>query len=138
MYYITNEVTMRLGPGQRVLEDSREQAIRGLIVGKVPSNLRHLCHNRNSGRSPKVHLGSKGQERVRLVAINYQSVICMLDRTSSGSLERSKGSENEGQSPEIESSGELQSRGTERAESQRDSVRWAKPKLELRSRVSRV
>ena len=33
------------------------------------------------------------------------------------------------------SSGELQSRGTERAESQRDSVRQAKPKLELRSRA---
>ena len=39
---ITNEVTMRLGPGQRALEDSREQAIRGPIVGKVPSNLRRL------------------------------------------------------------------------------------------------
>ena len=39
---ITNEVTMRLGLGQRALEDSREQAIRGSIVGKVPSNLRRL------------------------------------------------------------------------------------------------
>ena len=39
---ITNEVTVRLGPGQRALEDSREQVIRGLIVGKVPSVLRHL------------------------------------------------------------------------------------------------
>ena len=38
----TNEVTVRLGLGQRALEDSREQAIRGSIVGKVPSNLRHL------------------------------------------------------------------------------------------------
>ena len=39
---ITNEVTMRLGLGQRALEDSRERAIRGLIVGKVPSDLRRL------------------------------------------------------------------------------------------------
>ena len=39
---ITNEVTVRLGLGQRALEDSREQAIRGLIMGKVPSNLRCL------------------------------------------------------------------------------------------------
>ena len=39
---ITNEVTVRLGLGQRALEDSREQAIRGSIVGKVPSNLRRL------------------------------------------------------------------------------------------------
>ena len=39
---ITDEVTMRLGLGQRALEDSRERVIRGLIVGKVPSNLRHL------------------------------------------------------------------------------------------------
>ena len=39
---ITNEVTMRLGLGQRVLEDSRERVIRGLIVGKVPSDLRCL------------------------------------------------------------------------------------------------
>ena len=39
---ITNEVTVRLGLGQRALEDSREQAIRGLIVGKVPSDLRRL------------------------------------------------------------------------------------------------
>ena len=42
MYDITNEVTMRLGLGQRALEDSRERVIRGLIVGKVPSNLRPL------------------------------------------------------------------------------------------------
>ena len=39
---ITNEVTVRLGLGQRALEDSREQVIRGLIVGKVPSDLRCL------------------------------------------------------------------------------------------------
>ena len=39
---ITNEVTVRLDLGQRALEDSRERAIRGLIVGKVPSNLRRL------------------------------------------------------------------------------------------------
>ena len=39
---ITNEVTMRLGLGQRVLEDSREWVIRGLIVQEVPSDLRHL------------------------------------------------------------------------------------------------
>ena len=39
---ITNEVTVRLGLGQRALEDSREQAIRGSIVGKVPSDLRRL------------------------------------------------------------------------------------------------
>ena len=39
---ITNEVTVRLSLGQRALEDSRERAIRGLIVGKVPSNLRRL------------------------------------------------------------------------------------------------
>ena len=39
---ITNEVTVRLGLGQRALEDSREQAIRGSIVGKVPSDLRCL------------------------------------------------------------------------------------------------
>ena len=32
----------------------------------------------------------------------------------------------------------LWSGGTERAESQRDSVRWAKPKLESRSRLERV
>ena len=39
---ITNEVTVRLGLGQRALEDSRERAIRGSIVGKGPSDLRHL------------------------------------------------------------------------------------------------
>ena len=39
---ITNEVTMRLVLGQRALEDSRERAIRGSIVGKVPSDLRRL------------------------------------------------------------------------------------------------
>ena len=39
---ITNEVTVRLGLGQRALEDSRERAIRGSIVGKVPSDLRRL------------------------------------------------------------------------------------------------
>ena len=39
---ITNEVTVRLGLGQRALEDSREQVIRGSIVGKVPSDLRCL------------------------------------------------------------------------------------------------
>ena len=39
---ITDEVTVRLGLGQGALEDSRERAIRGLIVGKVPSNLRCL------------------------------------------------------------------------------------------------
>ena len=33
---------MRLGLGQRALEDSRERAIRGSIVGKVPSDLRRL------------------------------------------------------------------------------------------------
>ena len=33
---------MRLGLGQRALEDSRERVIRGSIVGKVPSNLRCL------------------------------------------------------------------------------------------------
>ena len=42
MYDITDEVTVRLGLGQRALEDSREQAIRGLIVCTVPSNLRCL------------------------------------------------------------------------------------------------
>ena len=39
---ITNEITVRLGLGQRALEDSRERAIRGSIVGKVPSDLRRL------------------------------------------------------------------------------------------------
>ena len=39
---ITNEVIVRLGLGQRALEDSREQVIRGSIMGKVPSNLRRL------------------------------------------------------------------------------------------------
>ena len=39
---ITNEVTARLGLGQRALEDPREQAIRGSIVGKVLSDLRRL------------------------------------------------------------------------------------------------
>ena len=39
---ITDEDTVRLGPGQRALEDSREQVIRGSIVGKVPSDLRRL------------------------------------------------------------------------------------------------
>ena len=39
---ITNEVIVGPGPGQRALEDSREQVIRGSIVGKGPSNLRHL------------------------------------------------------------------------------------------------
>ena len=39
---ITNEVTVRLGLGQRALEDSRERAIRGSIVGKLPSDLRRL------------------------------------------------------------------------------------------------
>ena len=38
----------------------------------------------------------------------------------------------------MKSSGELWSRGTERAEFQGDSVRQAKPKSELRSRESRV
>ena len=38
----------------------------------------------------------------------------------------------------LKSSGELWSRGTERAESLQDSVRWAKPESELRSRESRV
>ena len=33
---------MRLGLGQRALEDSRERVIRELIVGKVPSDLRRL------------------------------------------------------------------------------------------------
>ena len=33
---------MRLGLGQRALEDSRERAIRGSIMGKVPSDLRRL------------------------------------------------------------------------------------------------
>ena len=42
MYDITDEVTMRLGLGQRALEDSRERVIRGSIVGKVPSDLRRL------------------------------------------------------------------------------------------------
>ena len=48
-----------------------------------------------------MHLGSKGRECVRLVAINYWSVVCVPDRTSSRSLERSKGSKNVVQSPEI-------------------------------------
>ena len=39
---ITNDATMRLGKGQRALEDSRERVMRGLIVGKVPSDLRRL------------------------------------------------------------------------------------------------
>ena len=39
---ITDEVTVRLGLGQRALEDSRERAISGSIVGKVSSNLRRL------------------------------------------------------------------------------------------------
>ena len=39
---ITDEVTVRLGPGQRALEDSREQVIRGSMAGKVPSDLRRL------------------------------------------------------------------------------------------------
>ena len=42
MCVITDEVTMRLGLGQRALEDSRERVIRGLIVGKVLSDLRRL------------------------------------------------------------------------------------------------
>ena len=33
---------MRLDLGQRALEDPRERAVRGSIVGKVPSDLRHL------------------------------------------------------------------------------------------------
>ena len=44
---MTDEVTVRLGLGQRTLEDSREQAIRGLIVGKVPSDLRGLVSAHN-------------------------------------------------------------------------------------------
>ena len=39
---VTNEVTVRLGLGPRALEDSRERVIRGLIVEKVPSDLRRL------------------------------------------------------------------------------------------------
>ena len=39
---ITDEVIVRLDLGQRALEDSRERAIRGSIVGKVPSDLIHL------------------------------------------------------------------------------------------------
>ena len=48
-----------------------------------------------------MHLESKGQEHVQLVAINYQSVVCVPDRMSLRSLERSEGSKNEVQSPEI-------------------------------------
>ena len=48
-----------------------------------------------------MHLGSKGQEHVWLVAINYQSVVCVPDRTSLKSLERSEGSKNKVQGPEI-------------------------------------
>ena len=48
-----------------------------------------------------MHMGSKGWECVQLVAINYQSVVYVLDRMSSKSLERSKGSENKVQSLEI-------------------------------------
>ena len=56
-----------------------------------------------------MHLGSKGREHVRLVAINYQSVVCVPDRTSLRSLERSEGSKNEVRSLEI--SGVLENSG---------------------------
>ena len=39
---ITDEIPVRLGLGRRALEDSRERVTRGLIVGKVPSDLRRL------------------------------------------------------------------------------------------------
>ena len=39
MYDITDEVIIGLGLGQRALEDSREQVIRGLIVQNMLSVL---------------------------------------------------------------------------------------------------